>query len=460
MPQAPLRFFIYLLLITLFISCKQKVIKSTGDIYVDKQVDSLINIGKKYPNSNLDSLLGISRNLTDIAISTSNKKALVYGEVYLAQYYWLTADHKKSMEEALKCLTNVEKWNIKQAYPYVYTIIGNLHKENSNFQLAFTCAQSGLYWAQMNKDTDAIISMINLKAMFIQTRCEALKMPLNDTSINLQLKALKIAESSPKFEELRVALFDNIAQYYLDNKDYKNAISYGNQGVALALKYNRQRSLTYSYNWLGEACYQMGNMQKGLDYLNKALAIARNLKEPYREMELNEDLYEFYSKNGDYKTAIDFDARSQEIRDSMRVHMNEKQLSELQLQYETGKKNKEIAQMSRAKQIENKQILIISGISILLIIFFIILFLQYRIIWHNNHAMKKSNEKKDQALGDIAFIQAHELRKPLASIMGMVNVIKAMDYKIDPECISKLDEASKELDAKIHAVLTHIKEAE
>jgi len=460
MRPTPSRFFVCFLLLTLFIACKQKTIKSTVDISVDNRVDSLINTGKKEQYNNLDSLLCTSRNLTDIAISTGNKKALVYGEAFLARYYWLTADHKKSMEEALKCLNNVEKWNIKQAYPYVYTIIGNLHKENSNFQLAFSCVQSGLYWAQMNKDTNAIISMINLKAMFIQTRCEALKMPLNDTSINLQLKALKMAESSPKFEELRVALFDNIAQYYFDNKDYKNAIDYGNRGVALALKYNRQRSLTYSYNWLGEAWYQMGDKQKGLDYLNKALAIARNLKEPYREMELNEDLYHFYSKHGDYKTAIDFNARSQQIRDSLRVHMNEKQMSELQLQYETGKKNKEIAQMNRAKQIENKQILIISGISILLIIFFIILFLQYRIIWHHNHAIKKSNEKKDQALGDIAFIQAHELRKPLASIMGMVNVIKAMDYKVDPECISKLDEASKELDAKIHAVLTHIKEAE
>ena len=460
MPQATSRFFIYLLLITLFIACKQKVIKTTGDVHVDQHIDSLIRIGKKYPNSNIDSLLRVSRKLTAIAISTSNKKALVYGEVYLAQYYWLSGDHKKSMEEALKCLNNVEKWNIKQAYPYIYTIIGNLHKENANYQLAFSCVQSGLYWAQMNKDTNAIISMINLKAMFIQTRCEALKMPLNDTSINLQLNALKIAESSPKFEELRVALFDNIAQYYFDNKDYKNAISYGNLGVALALKYNRQRSLTYGYNWLGKAWYQLGDKQKGLDYINKALAIARNLKEPYREMEINEDLYHFYSKNGDYKTAVDFDARSQQILDSLRVHMNEKQMSELQLQYETGKKNKEIAQMSHARQIENKQILIISGISILLIIFFIILILQYRIIWHHNHAMKKSNEKKDQALGDIAFIQAHELRKPLASIMGMVNVIKAMDYRVDPESIAKLDEASKELDAKIHAVLTHIKEAE
>jgi len=363
------------------------------------------------------------------------------------------------MQEALKCLNNAERWNIKQAYPYIYTIIGNLQKESANYQLAFSSVESGLYWAHLNKDTNSIISMLNLKAMFIHTRGEALKISLNDTSINLQLKALNIAESSPKFEELRVALFDNIAQYYFDNRDYKNAISYGDRGVALAIKYNRQRSLTYSYTWLGEAWYEMGDKQKGFDYLHKALTIARNPKEPYREMELNEDLYHFYSKNGDYKAAIDFDSRSQQIHDSLRVQMNEKQMGELQLLYETNKKNKVIAQMSHAKQVENKQVIIISVISLLFIIFFIILFLQYRIIWHNNHTIKKSNDEKDLALGNIAFIQAHELRKPLASIMGLVNVIKAMDYEVDPECIQKLDEATKELDDKIHAVLSNIKES-
>jgi len=44
--------------------------------------------------------------------------------------------------------------------------------------------------------------------------------------------------------------------------------------------------------------------------------------------------------------------------------------------------------------------------------------------------------------------------------MGLVNVIKAMDYKVDPECIAKLEDATKDLDAKIHAVLSHIEEAE
>ena len=460
MPLTKSRFFVCFLLITLFVACKQKVPESASNTTTERHIDSLISAGKKYPNNNLDSLLHTSRNLTDIATTGGDKKALVYGEAFLAQYYWLTADHKKAMDEALKCLDNVERWNIKQAYPYIYSIISNLHKENANYQLAFSSVESGLYWAQLNKDTNSIISMLNLKAMLVHTRREALKMPLNDTSINLHLKALTIAESNPKFEELRVSLFDNISQYYFDNRDYLNAISYGNRGVALAIKYNRQRSLTYGYTWLGESWYEMGNKQKGLDYLNKALTIARNLKEPYREMEINEDMYHFYAKNAAYKTAIDFNARSEQIHDSLQVQMNEKQMSELQLQYESVKKNKVIAQMSHAKQVENKQVIIILVIGLLFIIFFIILFLQYRIIWHNNHAIKKSNAEKDRALGDIAFIQAHELRKPLASIMGLVNVIKAMDYLVDPECIAKLDGAAKDLDEKIHAVLSHIKKAE
>ncbi len=117
MRPTPSRFFVCFLLLTLFIACKQKTIKSTVDISVDNRVDSLINTGKKEQYNNLDSLLCTSRNLTDIAISTGNKKALVYGEAFLARYYWLTADHKKSMEEALKCLNNVEKMEHKTGLP-------------------------------------------------------------------------------------------------------------------------------------------------------------------------------------------------------------------------------------------------------------------------------------------------------------------------------------------------------
>jgi streptogramin lyase len=70
--------------------------------------------------------------------------------------------------------------------------------------------------------------------------------------------------------------------------------------------------------------------------------------------------------------------------------------------------------------------------------------------------LKNSNARKDLALENIAFIQSHELRKPLASILGLIGVIKAMDYEIDKECIAMLEEAGKELDTKIRSVISHV----
>ena len=68
--------------------------------------------------------------------------------------------------------------------------------------------------------------------------------------------------------------------------------------------------------------------------------------------------------------------------------------------------------------------------------------------------MEAQNAHK--ALADIAFMQAHGLRRPLASIMGLVNVIKEANFECDPECWSNLEKACEELDEKIHSVLDQI----
>lgn len=152
-----------------------------------------------------------------------------------------------------------------------------------------------------------------------------------DTSINIQLAALKVAESNVKFERFCIPLYDNVSQYYLDNKDYDKAIYYGEKGATTALKYSQRRSLTYSYSWLGEAWYFKGDKQKGFEYLAKALQLTKDLKQPYREMEIYQHYYDCYYSSGDYKTAIGLLARVDKMRDSLQVVVNEKQISELQI---------------------------------------------------------------------------------------------------------------------------------
>ncbi len=271
----------------LIVSCKQK---PAGDTPVDTgdqpKLDSLVTIGKRFQSNHLDSLMLVARQLNDISKSGS-KRALVYAELLNAQYYWLKSDHERSMEIAVQCLADAEKWNIKSIIPEIYIIIGNLHKETSNYKMAFDAAEKGLASSIANKDTSEIIALLSLKAMFTHSfwlfNHDKTK---PDSAIKLQFAALKMAESSPKYERLRTRFYDNISQNYLDEKDYKNSIAYAEKGVAIALKYNQQRSLTYSYCWLGQAWYFEGERAKGLDYIYKALHIAQTLKQPYRIMEL------------------------------------------------------------------------------------------------------------------------------------------------------------------------------
>jgi signal transduction histidine kinase len=167
-------------------------------------------------------------------------------------------------------------------------------------------------------------------------------------------------------------------------------------------------------------------------------------------------MYDCYYSTGDYKNAIDMQSKSEHVKDSIQGTINVKQISELQIKYESAKKDEAITLLGHNDTVKNRLIIAVLGASMLFIAFSVILFLQYRVISRNNKIILKSNEKKNKALQNIAHIQAHELRKPLASIMGLINVIKLYEYEFDRELVSKLEDSAKDLDEKIHSVLSQI----
>ena len=61
--------------------------------------------------------------------------------------------------------------------------------------------------------------------------------------------------------------------------------------------------------------------------------------------------------------------------------------------------------------------------------------------------------EQNECLMQIAHIQSHELRKPVASILGLVELFKANNYTSDPHELIMLGRAAKELDEKIRAIV-------
>jgi tetratricopeptide (TPR) repeat protein len=323
------------------------------------QVKALIVKGRAAESGQNDSLKSIATQLYKLSEQSDNKEGLVWAELFETDYYWQNSDHQQAMKIAMQCLADAEKFNITQANVEIYGSIANLFKETGQYPQAFKNAEAGLKLAIASKDTAHMIALLGLKAMFTRSSHLFKNQPGPDNSIDLNLAALKIAESSPKYAKIRTRFYDNICQYYKDQKDYQKAFYYGNKGVANALKFNQQRSLTYAYAWLGQANYFNGNHDKGIGYLNQALEIASNLKEPYRVMELHGHIYDCYLYTENYKDALTHYRRMWSMRDSLKVVDNGNKITELQTKYQTAQKDKEIMDLNAKALLRNALVVIL-----------------------------------------------------------------------------------------------------
>jgi len=68
---------------------------------------------------------------------------------------------------------------------------------------------------------------------------------------------------------------------------------------------------------------------------------------------------------------------------------------------------------------------------------------------------EQQSNAKDESLKAIAFIQAHEIRRPVSSIMGLMDLFKAEDYTATKEELKMMELAVLELDDKIRAIVNH-----
>ena len=65
-------------------------------------------------------------------------------------------------------------------------------------------------------------------------------------------------------------------------------------------------------------------------------------------------------------------------------------------------------------------------------------------------------KKQNSILREIARIESHELRQPVASIMGLMMLIKEAPYTEEPEYLELLDQSVNQLDERIRKIVENI----
>jgi len=399
--------------------------------------------------SRSDSLSYVINGFEQLNKRFHDKTSAVYVDFLKAQYAWLNSDFYKSMQLAVLSLNNAQKWRVSRPLPEIYSLIGTLHKENTNYPMAFMAAEKGLDAARQSNDTAEIIQLLGLKAMFKRGYSLHFGKPIDkDSSLDLRLEGLKIAESNPSYEHLRIPFYDNIAQHYNTVKDYKKAEYYARKGIELALKYNQKRSLTYSYSALGNAYYYSGDRKQGMLYLNKALQLTIDIKQPYRKMEIYDDISVCYASSSDYKEAFFYLTKYRWLVDSLQVRVNEKQIGELQIKYETVKKDEALALLNQAGIQKSKQLKwLLAGALVFLLLITILVYL-YILIREKNAVLTASNVKITEQSGKLQTLMRelhHRVKNNLQIVSSLLNL--QSNKIVDKDARNLLDVTRQRIEA-------------
>jgi len=137
-----------------------------------------------------------------------------------------------------------------------------------------------------------------------------------------------------------------------DKENYKEAIRYFEKALIGFEDKGSQGFAGYLFN-IGFANTKLGNSQSGIEYLERSLEIRKTLNLTKDLRDSYQGLAEAYERTGNYKQAFENLTLYQIYKDSVFNETKNKQLAELETQYEAGKKDQSIADLEKEKQLQN-----------------------------------------------------------------------------------------------------------
>ena len=173
----------------------------------------------------------------------------------------------------------------------------------------------------------------------------------------------------------------NLSNSYILNEDYESAIQHADSTAAIFEQINDLRHIAKPYFIKAKAYQKTDRLSLALKTVNEALELAQ-------EQNNTEDVINGHSlktsilkSNGSYEEALEVYERYHELKDSIAEISNKKEFAELQVKYETEKKEAELkesrarsAMLEADKQLKESIIIMIIVVGIFVLIALVVFF--------------------------------------------------------------------------------------
>ncbi|MBA2612775.1 MAG: tetratricopeptide repeat protein [Bacteroidetes bacterium] len=286
-------------------------------------------------------------------------------------------DYKTAMDNYIESqrLFEKNKWRSEE-FGHLLHFIGSVFKRQNFREKALDYYEKELALAREIK-----IKSLEAEALYLSAAMYG-ELGNLDKELEYEQRSLELYRQEGR-EGSVALLLTNISHNYASKGDYKKAIINCEEALEILKRNGDISKESFIYRSLGSYYSKLGQHQKAIAYLKMAMEIASKVetKQLLYRSEITEALAFAYSEMKDYKSAFNTLLEHRYLNDSLDNQSNAEYLSNLEKQYDTEKKEKEIAlqkvELDKSNAVVKQQatqrnamiagcilVLIIAGISI------------------------------------------------------------------------------------------------
>ncbi len=291
----------------------------------------LIAAKKLIENYQLDSAEIKLNELAQPELKKNQPKIYIRAELNLGRLYGDKGDNVKALQHYQKALRTAENKADKELQAHVLKNIGVLYVSWKKLDDAFGYYNKAEQLAKEIGNTELVADCQNNKGIVYEQKLAYSK------ALSSYKNALRLYKEKKIPGKISMAL-SNIAIVYKFQKNYSEAIQYNLEAIAISEQQNDKWNLSATYNNIGNLYGEMGDYKKAIEYCEKALAIAKEIDAGEIIESIYDSMAEAAYKAGDYKKAYQYQKLFSTAMNDFINKESTKQLSELNVKYETEKK--------------------------------------------------------------------------------------------------------------------------
>ncbi|MBX2895476.1 MAG: tetratricopeptide repeat protein [Cyclobacteriaceae bacterium] len=369
--------------------------------------------------------------------NTINNIAVIYDE---------QGRYSEAVQSYLKAYDLYKRHGSEIKLALVNVNLGVVFKGMGEFQNSINNYREALKkFVSLKRDYETAVCQVNIGSVFIS-------MQQYDSALYYSLQAEKL------FKQLGYVRFEAVATGNAGIAHGKlghtaEAIQFLNRAIKNHLANNNRKELAYCYLKLAEVYNHNLQQEAAINAAQLALQSARAAEVLQQEADADLLLSDLHRKAGNFKEAFTHQSNHLRLRDSLFQTEKVKQVRELQIQYETEKKERELAESKVAlaqgeleiRKRDNQLILILAVLAVLLLAGFI--------LYRNANARQQQLALKAQlaeartqnALQEERLRISQELHDNIGSQLTFVNAsIGALQNEVESPRLSDVKKLTAE----------------